>query len=140
MQSSMTASDAGSQRVGPLRLRANADEVAAFCRITGWSTAASNFLPATMPIKWLTAAPVRAALLEMAGASATVPVHESQSFAYDKRLLVAHDYDMTVTLTRLHVPERVKLDAVICDAGATQALANIETILRLVSLAEGDAA
>ncbi|MCX7899018.1 MAG: hypothetical protein N2444_02855, partial [Methylocystis sp.] len=64
-----------------------------------------------------------------------VPVHESQSFAYEAPLAFGESYDAIVTLRREETPPRLVLEARVTTLSGAP-VASIETVLRLVPRAD----
>lgn len=76
-------------RIGPIEIRVDADEVKAFSRaISIGKDEASDHVPATFPISWLSH-PALAGIFQQAKPDGhVVPVLEAQRFAYDGRLAI----------------------------------------------------
>ena len=114
-------------RIGPVRVCAGAADVADFRRETG-APEGSN-LPFTYPVRWLTYPEIRAAGAALIDMDGWVPIHESQSFEYERRLDMEIDYQMMVELVRETDPSRLILRAEIGDA---QLCLRMEMILRII--------
>ncbi|VTZ26067.1 conserved hypothetical protein [Methylocella tundrae] len=121
-------------------VRTDAEKIAAFRRESGdavGQTAGENFdpnaVPLTYPFCWLTMPEIRPTLEGRIGAG-FLPVHEAQSFDYDRPLAVGRDYLLDFTFTRTSDPERLTVKVAIStpDAGTW---ATFETVLRIVPLA-----
>ncbi len=80
-----TAPDA--VRIGPLKVRADPAEVEAFRREIS-AGVNEDGLPFTFPIRWFTHPDIRAAGERLGGSEPWVPIHESQSFDYERPLEV----------------------------------------------------
>lgn len=118
----------GSLRIGPLKVRASAAEVEAFRRETS-SEAAGKELPFTYPVRWFTHPDIRAAGAGLVGPEPWVPIHESQSFDYERPLEVETDYQMVVELSREVEPPRLVLRA---EIGNVAPCLRSEMVLRIV--------
>ncbi len=117
-----------SLRVGPLTVRADAAEVEAFRREI-FATPGDKAVPFTFPVRWLTHPDIRAAGAGLIGSEPWVPIHELQSFDYERPLEIDIDYQMTVEIIREFDPARLILRAEIGDA--TPCL-RTEMILRII--------
>lgn len=114
--------------LGPFRLRVDPDRAAAFAREIGADGAVA---PLSYPALWLTDPALFAPVRDICAALDVVPVHESQSFAYEAPLVAGESYDVSVVMRREATPPRLVIDAAIATpAGAP--VARIETMLRLV--------
>lgn len=114
--------------LGPFRLTVEAERARAYARETGGDGAS---VPLAYPSVWLTGPRFAGVVRDLCAALDVVPVHESQSFAYEAALVAGESYDVTVTTRREETPPRLVLDAVVATpAGAP--VARIETMLRLV--------
>lgn len=110
------------------RLRVDPDRAAAYALETGADAAR---VPLSYPAVWLTDPELFSVVRDLCEALGVVPVHESQSFAYEAPLVAGESYDVSVTMRREETPPRLTLDAVVAStAGAP--VARIETMLRLV--------
>lgn len=116
-----------SLRLGPIHVRAGIAEVEAFRRETG--APENNKLPFTYPVRWLIHPDIRAAGPALIDMEAWVPIHESQSFDYERPLDLEVDYQMMVELTREFEPARLILRAEIGDA---KPCLRMEMILRII--------
>ncbi|WP_395665208.1 hypothetical protein [Methylocella sp.] len=120
-------------RLDAVPLRADADSVAAFRRAIALGADAdpgADAVPATYPFRWLTLPELRPALTRMMGAG-VLPVHEGQSFAYERPLASGADYVANFVFTRTHGPERLTVAAAISDLSGAPC-ASFEAVLRLV--------
>lgn len=114
--------------LGPYRLRVDADRAAAYAREIGADDAS---VPLSYPALWLTDPTLFTVVRELCETLDVVPVHESQSFAYETPLVSGETYDVCVTMRREATPPRLTLAATVATlAGAP--VAKIETMLRLV--------
>lgn len=118
-----------SLRLGPLQVRASAAEVEAFRRETLAPGEAT--VPFTFPIRWFTHPEIRNAGAKLVGPEPWVPIHESQSFDYERPLAADHDYEMHLEIIREADPARLVLRAEIGDAAPCL---RVEMILRIIPL------
>lgn len=114
--------------LGPFRFRVDPDRAAALSRETGGDGAS---VPLSYPAVWVADPRLFDPVRELCAALEVVPVHESQSLAFEAPLLAGADYDVTVTLRREETPPRLILEAAIAGAGGER-VATSETVLRLV--------
>ena len=114
--------------LGPLRLRVDPARAAAYAREIG---ADENRVPLAYPAVWLMEPALSAMVHDLCATLDVVPVHESQSFAYEAPLAMGESYDVGVTITQTEKPPRLTLAATIVDVSGAQ-IAQIETMLRLV--------
>jgi len=114
--------------LGPFRLRVDPDRAAAYARETGGD---GSGVPLSYPAIWLTDPALFGVVKDLCAALDVVPVHESQSFAYETPLVAGDSYDVSVTMRREQTPPRLVLDAAIATADGAP-VARIETMLRLV--------
>ncbi|HEY8033631.1 MAG TPA: hypothetical protein VIF02_14995 [Methylocella sp.] len=119
-------------RLPPIRVRTEANEVARFLRETGDSPTA-GFVPLTYPARWLALPAVRGAILQSIGGSGFLPVHEAQSFSYERILRIETDYVLAVEACRTATPPRVILKMAV-STGEGAICARAETVLRIVPL------
>ncbi len=120
------------RQVGPLAVRASVAEVEAF-RDATFDGARDKAVPFTFPVRWFAHPMIRAAGAELGGTEPWVPIHESQSFDYDRPLQVEIDYRMMVEIIREIEPARLILRAEIggMESGAAACL-RMEMILRII--------
>jgi hypothetical protein len=118
------------RKVGPITVMANAAEVAAFRRETGGS-ADETGVPFTFPVRWFTHPDIRVAGAGMMGAEPWVPIHESQSFDYERPLVVDKAYQMMVELVRELEPSRLILRI---DVSDKEPCLRAEMVLRIVPM------
>ncbi len=121
-----TAPDA--VRIGPLKVRADPAEVEAFAREISAGPKEEG-LPFTFPIRWFTHPDIRAVGARLGGSEPWVPIHESQSFDYERPLEVNVDYTMIVEISREIEPARLILRAEIGDGAPCL---RTEMILRII--------
>jgi hypothetical protein len=114
--------------LGPFRFSVDAARAAAFAREIG---ADESRVPLSYPAVWIADEKIFDPVRDLCAAEDVVPVHESQSFAFDAPLHAGADYDVRVTLRREETPPRLILDAQIDDATGAP-VAKSETMLRLV--------
>ena len=119
-------------RLPPIRVRTGASEVAGFLRETG-DTRTSGFVPLVFPVRWLGLPAVRGLILQLTGGEGFLPVHEAQSFAYERELRIETDYVLAVEARRAAKPPRVILKMAI-STGEGENCARVETVLRIVPL------
>jgi hypothetical protein len=119
-------------RLGPFMVRAGAGEAEDFGRVTG---SKAGHIPFTFPVRWFARPELRTAAAQMVGEAAWVPIHESQSFDYDRPLESDVDYRMTVDMWREAKPARLILRAEIATHEDKPCL-RMEMILRIVSMGE----
>jgi hypothetical protein len=119
-------------KIGPLTVRATAQEVEAFRAET--FAPADQAVPFTFPVRWFALPDIRAAAESLLGSEPSIPLHESQSFDYLAPLAVDTDYHMTVDITREHEPQRIILRAEIGQGTIDQETICVrsEMILRII--------
>jgi len=122
------------RRVGPLTVRAGAAEVDAFRRAT-FEAPSEKGVPFSFPVRWFTHPMIRAAGAELGDSTPWVPIHESQSFDYERPLEIDVDYRMMIDITRESEPARLILRAEITgmESGAADCL-RMEMILRIIPI------
>jgi len=119
-------------RLSGLRVRTEPGAVASFRREAG-AGPIIGVVPLTFPFCWLTLPAVRAAVVRMIG-DGFLPIHEAQSFEYQRGLDLDADYDFTVELQRSANPPRLTLrGAIATPQGEIQG--RLETVLRIAPLA-----
>lgn len=123
--------------LGSFHMRAERPEVEAFAAATGLEAGDGVRLPLTFPMRWLVRPEVRAALLSLLPGGHIIPVHESQSFSYERPLHCDETYVLSLSAHRMGDPDRLVVEGTIDDLGGA-ACGRIETILRLFPV--GDAA
>lgn len=115
-------------RVGPLTVRAEAADVAAFAQEA--AAPLDGAVPFTFPVRWFAHPDIRAAGTKLIDCESWVPIHESQSFDYDRPLDVEIDYQMTIEVIRELEPSRLILRAEIGDANPCL---RAEMVLRIIA-------
>ncbi len=114
--------------LGPFRLRVDPSRALAYSREIGGD---GGDVPLCYPAVWLTDPALFTAVRELCDALEVVPVHESQSFAYEKPLAAGESYDVSVAMRREETPPRLVVEASIAAADGAP-VARSETMLRLV--------
>jgi hypothetical protein len=117
-------------RLPPIRVRTGAGEVAGFLRETGGDRP-GGFVPLTFPVRWLALPAVRGLILQLIGGQGFLPVHEAQSFAYERELRIETDYVLAVEARRK--PPRLTLRMAV-STGQGEICGHLETVLRIVPL------
>ena len=124
-------------------VRTDAESVAAFKRAAGacaaqgarddvaCGAAGEPAVPLTYPFCWLAMQQVRPTLERMIGRPAYLPVHEAQSFNYERPLALGADYRLAFSFRRANEPLRLIVNAKISTPQG-QSCAQFDTILRLV--------
>ncbi len=95
-------------RLSPIGVRTDRAEVAGFLRETGGART-GGFVPLTFPVRWLALPAVRGLILQLIGGQGFLPVHEAQSFAYERELQIDADYVLAVESRRTEKPPRLTL-------------------------------
>jgi hypothetical protein len=116
----------------PIRVRTGAGEVAGFLRETGGARN-GDFVPLTFPFRWLALPAIRGLILQLIGGDGFLPVHEAQSFAYERELRVEADYVLSVEARHTAKPPRLTLKIAV-STGQGEICAQLETVLRIVPL------
>jgi hypothetical protein len=124
--------EAAPVRLSPVRVRTGAGEVAAFLRETG-GIGTGDFVPLTFPFRWLTLPAIRGSILRLSGGEGFLPVHEAQSFAYERSLRADADYVLDVEIQSAEKPPRLILKMTVSTV-QDEICARLETILRIVRL------
>jgi hypothetical protein len=119
-------------RLPPIRVRTGASEVAGFLRETGGART-GGFVPLTFPFRWLALPAIRGLILQLIGGHGFLPVHEAQSFAYERELRIGTDYVLAVEARRTAKPPRLTLKMAV-STGQGEICAHLETVLRIVPL------
>ncbi|KAF2990790.1 hypothetical protein OGR47_16785 [Methylocystis sp. MJC1] len=117
--------------LGPFRLCVDPERAEAYARETGGD---GKIVPLSFPAVWLMEPTLFAPVREICAALDVVPVHESQSFAYETPLAMGARYDVSVSLRREETPSRLIIDATIFALDGAK-IGKSETMLRLVSRA-----
>ncbi len=121
----MTAEEA----LGPLRVRVDPARAAEFAREIGFASS-SDKAPLSYPAVWLSEPQIRAAIERLCAEADSLPLHESQRFAYDAPLQVGVDYDLLVSIRREENPPRLAIEARLATLDDAP-VGRIETLLRL---------
>lgn len=118
-------------RIGPVPVRAEAADIAAFAAATGADAKAG--VPLTFPIRWFARTEIRDAVRRLTGNAEGYLVHESQTFAYSGRISPNRDYSLFAEARYEHSPpHRLTIHGTITnDDGST--ILTADTILRVVS-------
>ncbi len=116
-----------------ISVRTDAAHVAAFQRETGGAPI-EGLVPLTYPFCWLTLPAVRPTLAQMIGGAAFLPIHEAQSFDYERPLETDADYRLAFEFQRKAEPARVIVNAVI-STPQREICGRFETVLRIVPVA-----
>ncbi|MDE2362065.1 MAG: hypothetical protein KGM42_05245 [Hyphomicrobiales bacterium] len=117
--------------LGPIEAAADPAEIAAFRAALG-STAPEP--PPTYPIVWLARPALRAALDRALGGR-FLPIHESQSFDYERPLKAGGRYVLTGVARRESAPDRLILTAEAQEADGGAMAVRLRSVLRLVEIA-----
>ena len=88
---------AGPVRLPAIRVRTEPTEVAAFSRET-FAAGTGDFVPLTFPFRWLTLPAIRALIVQLSGGEEFLPVHEAQSFVYERSLRTGADYVLDIAI------------------------------------------
>jgi hypothetical protein len=118
-------------RLPPIWVRTRTSEVAGFLRETGGGD--GGFVPVTFPARWLAHPAIRGLIMQLIGGDGFLPVHEGQSFAYERELQLETDYVLAVEARRTAKPPRVILKVGVSTGGG-EICARVETVLRIVPL------
>ena len=118
---------------GPFEVSTDNATVSAFARFVG---AAGGHPPATFPIVWLSHPSFKAALRAALGPG-FLPVHESQSFHYERPLKLDGRYVLSGVARREFGPDRLVVVADAVGPDGRVAL-TLRTVLRIVAVG-GDA-
>jgi hypothetical protein len=122
-------------RLPAIHVRTDPGEVAGFLRETG-GVGSGDFVPLTFPFRWLALPAIRGAILHLLGGEGFLPVHEAQSFAYEKTLRIDAAYVLAIEIESSEKPPRLILKmAVSNDEG--EICTRLETVLRIVPLVPG---
>jgi hypothetical protein len=125
-------------RLSPIRVRTEPHEVAEFSRAAGGIEPA-GLVPLTFPVRWLALPAIRGLILQALGGEGSLPVHEAQSFAYDRELQVDTEYILAVEARRSAKPPRLTLHAAVLTTQQEMCM-RFETVLRVVPLTPSDSA
>lgn len=114
--------------LGPIALAVDPEKARAFARETGHDGAG---VPVAYPALWLTEPAIYDPVRRLCAELDVVPVHESQSFAYEQPLLAGETYVLNATLRRMPKPPRLILEAALATPDGAP-VGRIEAMLRLV--------
>lgn len=122
----------GSAPVGfpPITVRTWRGDVEAFSRATGQAQE-SGAVPLAFPFRWLALPAIRAFIVRSAGGEGFLPVHEAQSFAYERPLQIDADYVLAGEARRSASPPRLSLRMTVSTPQGESCL-GFETVLRIV--------
>lgn len=118
-------------RLPLIGVRTDPDHVARFSREIGFA-GRDSIVPLTFPFCWLSIPAIRGEIMRMTG-EGFLPVHEAQSFVYDRGLRIDADYVLSVELQSVRKPPRIILK-ILVSTGEDEICARLETTLRLVQL------
>jgi hypothetical protein len=123
--------------VAPVRLpaipvRTEPGEVAGFLRETG-SVGTGDFVPLTFPFRWLALPVIRGTIMQMLGGDGFLPVHEAQSFAYERSLRPDTVYVLDVEIDASEKPPRLIVKMAVSSTDG-EICARLETVSRIVRL------
>jgi len=124
--------------LAPILVRTEPGAVASFSRETAGKES-NGFVPLTFPFCWLTLPEIRSEILQMIGGEKFIPVHEAQSFVYDRELQIDTDYVLAIELSHAEKPPRVILRMAI-SSPSNEVCAHLETVLRIMPLTAKPAA
>ncbi|WP_036255558.1 hypothetical protein [Methylocapsa acidiphila] len=119
-------------RLPPIAVRTEAERVARFRQETD-AAAIEGLVPLAFPVCWLASPEIRLALSRAIG-EGVLPVHEAQSFAFERRLEIDADYVIEAELLRKDDPPGVHLHAVVLTPEG-EACGRLEAVLRLAPIA-----
>jgi hypothetical protein len=119
--------------LGPFEAATGPEAVAVFVAATG---ASGDRPPATFPIVWLSLPELKQAL-NVAVGPGRVPVHESQSFDYERPLRPGEAVVLAGVARREHSPERLIVSVEAKGDDGRTAL-TMRSVLRVVELAGAD--
>jgi hypothetical protein len=119
-------------RLAAIEVRTEPGEVAGFLRETG-GIGTGDFVPLTFPFRWLALPAIRGLILQLTGGEGFLPVHESQSFAYEKSLHIDTRYVLDVEIEASEKPPRLILKMAVSN-GDREICVRLETVLRIVRL------
>lgn len=126
------------QRLPPIRVRTAAEDVACFLAATPAPCQAGDFVPLTFPFRWMALPEVRSLICETIGPG-FLPLHESQSFLYERPLRVNAAYVLAIEACRSANPPRLTVRMAVSSSEG-EVCAELEALLRIVPvLAEGKA-
>jgi hypothetical protein len=114
----------------PFRVRVDKARAAEFARETD-NAGELAAIPLAYPAVWLSEPQVYAAIARACAQAESLPVHESQSFAYDRPVQFDADYDLGVSMAREQSPPRLRIRAALTSPDGAP-VGSFETLLRLV--------
>jgi hypothetical protein len=121
-------------RLPAIKVWTESGEVAGFLRGTG-GTGTGDFVPLTFPFRWLALPAVRGVILQMLGGDGFLPVHEAQSFAYERSLRLDTGYVLDVEIEASEKPPRLIVKMTVSSTEG-EICARLETVLRIVQLSQ----
>jgi hypothetical protein len=127
----MAADPAATQALGPFRVTVDPARAAAYADEIGGAPPADGYAPLCYPAVWFSLPEIRAAIHAACEATNSVPVHESQGFAFVAPLRLGDRFDLTVRLRRDEAPPRLVIDALVSTPEGLPR-ARIDALLRLV--------
>jgi len=127
----MAVEPAPTTAFGPFRVSVDAARAADYAREIGGAPPAEGYAPLCYPAVWFSLPEIRAAISDACLAADSVPVHESQGFAFVAPLRIGENFDLTVQMRRDAAPPRLVIDALVATPEGLPR-ARIETMLRLV--------
>ncbi|MGH6847238.1 MAG: hypothetical protein ACREC0_07320 [Methylocella sp.] len=119
-------------RLPPIQVRTERGDVAGFLRETGVAPT-GDFVPLIFPVRWLALPAVRGLILQLIGGQGFLPIHEAQSFAYERELRIESEYVLAIEARRTAKPPRLILRMAVSTRQG-QVCARSETVLRIVPL------
>lgn len=125
-------------RLPPIQVRTAAEDVACFLAATPAPCGAGCFVPLTFPFRWMALPEVRSLICEVIGPG-FLPLHESQSFLYERPLRVNAAYVLAIEACRSANPPRLTVRMAISSPEG-EGCAELAAVLRIVpAFAEGKA-
>jgi hypothetical protein len=117
------------QFLGPIRVTADPDTVAAYRRVAGWPHAEGQ-PPASFPVVVMNLPEVGDAI-RAAAQEVGLPVHEAQHFEYSRPIRLGEYYDLMLELRRESDPARLVVSAEVSDSSGAR-IGRIVSTLRLI--------
>jgi hypothetical protein len=114
-------------QLGPFSVRAERTKIEAYRSAT---RSGGQDVPPAFPICWLGEPEIRAAVEKACGTR--LPLHEGQTFDYERPLEIGAEYHLRLSLTEEANPPRLALTGE-CRMPSGELCLRIETLLRLVS-------
>ncbi|HET6377960.1 MAG TPA: hypothetical protein VFG05_06585 [Methylocella sp.] len=125
-------------RLPPIEVRTAAEDVACFLAATPAPCGAGDFVPLTFPFRWMTLPEVRSFICEVIGPG-FLPLHESQSFLYERPLRVDSAYVLAIEACRSANPPRLTVCMAVSSPEG-EGCAKLEAVLRIIpAFGEGKA-